>query len=1221
MQKNDRKQLRIHSKKSYLALAGAILATAVPTNAFAVRAANAFRPGTYTASANGYRGEVKVAVDVSEQNGEIRIDAIRADRGAETESKWKLLEDAGLLDTIKENGGPDGVDTVSKATVSSRAVLEATGKAIDAANSAAEKPAAEEEVVVDPASIFDGGTGTAEDPYIIRSAQTLQQFAQSTEAVDVEGKVNDYAGVYIALDSDVELTGEWKPIGSLAHPFKGDFDGRGHRITGLHIGSKEDPAKKRNVSDGFFGNVAGANIRNLAIDAKIYAISDGAYMVGALAGTARESRLDRIDVTATIVAETTHRKSNLFVGGIVGSGMKQEIYNCTANVDLRSTAVGGTAEAGGIVGITNRGIVANCRSTGKIGGSTDRVQEEGMTAFGGIAGVNGGTIVNTYSCMDIVSDSYTHYVGAVVGWATGIADTFQSYYDANSILVVDDKTKDRHVVSPSIPIGWAVGAGVTEDGVPYTGSVALDVEAADLQGATKKLDANITKLCADLSKGGRQEGHWKPSQSENALNRWVLNDKPSLIEERIRPAYDAKTSARIESLLPKADEHLLPGAFYGRSRDGSVLIRAEIDDSGAWQKIETLSGSVDAAAIGKLLRGEADYENLPKSALKEAIRDVMLRSKNRDFTGYGMADVESIFAAGKGTVEDPYIIQTREQFINFAASINADESYADKYIRLDADMILTDVWMPAGSGGKWPFKGHFNGGGHTIYNMCIGTKDAPYTGKFAGLFTYIDGGEIHDLRLKNYEIHVKGKSDQKAFVGAVAPHIKNGMVNGIEASGTMAIDTDAAEIYAGGLFSQTDKSRIVNVRSKADLIAKSGSRNIYAGGVVGLNNRSLLLNGIAAGTVQAETALNRAMVGGIVGMNAGVLSNFYADVFVHAANPTGDAGTVAGRNTGIGYMYDNFYHPDKVPVVAGKTTKPKAIGTVVEGTKEVKGEVADNGSAYIQEAVGALNRGPKRERIDAAISLWLKGDSLDGIILKSWKIQDGVLSFADPSVREEEKEVPRQSAPKWRPDGNVGSQRLAPEKTENSPNEKAMPEQPAFIDSIGHWAAEPIRYVVEKGYFKGISPTQFAPDGEMTREMFVTVLGRRSGISRKDTDAGFRDVKKNAYSAAYIRWARDNHIVEGIGEDCFAPDAPITREEMATMLDRYAAYARITWQSSAVSTVSDMDEVSDWAKKSVEKLNRAGLVRGRETGIFDPKACSTRAEIAQILYRLDREME
>lgn len=173
----------------------------------------------------------------------------------------------------------------------------------------------------------------------------------------------------------------------------------------------------------------------------------------------------------------------------------------------------------------------------------------------------------------------------------------------------------------------------------------------------------------------------------------------------------------------------------------------------------------------------------------------------------------------------------------------------------------------------------------------------------------------------------------------------------------------------------------------------------------------------------------------------------------------------------------------------------------------------------------------------------------------------------------------------------------------------------SFTDITGHWAKENIEKAASKGLFKGTSETEFSPELSMTRGMFVTVLGRLADEKAVPNDK-FTDVNKEVYYAEYIAWAEENGIVKGYGNGKFGPDDKVTREEMATIIARFMDYKKIELGNDEVEDFADSDKVSDWAKESVSRIQKSNLIKGKGNGIFDPKADSTRAEVATLMLRI-----
>ena len=187
--------------------------------------------------------------------------------------------------------------------------------------------------------------------------------------------------------------------------------------------------------------------------------------------------------------------------------------------------------------------------------------------------------------------------------------------------------------------------------------------------------------------------------------------------------------------------------------------------------------------------------------------------------------------------------------------------------------------------------------------------------------------------------------------------------------------------------------------------------------------------------------------------------------------------------------------------------------------------------------------------------------------------------------------------------------------TAEASGEDVRPSQ-KFTDTRMHWAADAVDYVVENKLFNGTSKTQFSPNAEMTRGMLVTVLHRQAK-EPESAASSFADVPANRYDAKASGWAAENAIVSGVSENMFAPDLAITREEMATILYRYA---KTQGASSDVSDDTldgypDADAVSGWARDAVAWCIGEGLISGSDGGAIDPAGTATRAEIATVMMR------
>lgn len=176
----------------------------------------------------------------------------------------------------------------------------------------------------------------------------------------------------------------------------------------------------------------------------------------------------------------------------------------------------------------------------------------------------------------------------------------------------------------------------------------------------------------------------------------------------------------------------------------------------------------------------------------------------------------------------------------------------------------------------------------------------------------------------------------------------------------------------------------------------------------------------------------------------------------------------------------------------------------------------------------------------------------------------------------------------------------------------------AFDDIAGHWAQQDIETAVATGLFSGASDTAFEPDTKMSRAMFAMVLYRLAG-QPETGNSSFTDVPENAYYANAVSWASESNIITGYTADIFGPDDNITREQMATILYRYALQLNIDVESVAISTdlsqYADAKQISEYALLPMMWAKASGLIHGVTATTLNPEGAANRAEVATTLMR------
>ena len=173
-----------------------------------------------------------------------------------------------------------------------------------------------------------------------------------------------------------------------------------------------------------------------------------------------------------------------------------------------------------------------------------------------------------------------------------------------------------------------------------------------------------------------------------------------------------------------------------------------------------------------------------------------------------------------------------------------------------------------------------------------------------------------------------------------------------------------------------------------------------------------------------------------------------------------------------------------------------------------------------------------------------------------------------------------------------------------------------FTDVTGHWALDSIRKVYDLGLMTGTKATRFSPDTALNRAMLVTILYRLEGSPAVSSASVYTDVAAGTWYTDAVAWAAQHGITVGYGNGKFGPTDDITREQMATILYRYAQYKTYDTTASAdLRGYTDAGSISGWALEALQWANGAGLISGRSSTLLAPAGSTTRAETAVILIR------
>lgn len=368
-------------------------------------------------------------------------------------------------------------------------------------------------------SIFAGGKGTEKEPYSIKTESQLRYIAEAMNE-DV-----DWENVWFALDSDITVTGgDWLPIGHAiqaeingqkenfsVYPFRGNFDGRDHVISGLAIGSKEKPADI--YLSGLFGIAAGdhdtnltpeegerlVNIKNVRLrDISINVDTRYEANVGGLIAWAQNGFvIDNCSVEGSINA--TARESFGRAGGLVGSTLRGVITDCYTDVEINAAAGISSVYAGGLAGMTNRSAQVNCYTLGNV---TANAESNNKAMVGGLTGMSGGTNINCYTFGNVESLITTVDVGGINGRSAGIAVDYECYCNGSASQKVAGKdTAEKKTSGTIVGTETNSSAKTADEMVSKAFADILNKNKANMTAILKEVSAQLDDMTANSKEG------------------------------------------------------------------------------------------------------------------------------------------------------------------------------------------------------------------------------------------------------------------------------------------------------------------------------------------------------------------------------------------------------------------------------------------------------------------------------------------------------------------------------------------------------------------------------------------------------------------------------------------------------------------------------------------------------------------------------------------------
>ena len=321
-----------------------------------------------------------------------------------------------------------------------------------------------------------------------------------------------------------------------------------------------------------------------------------------------------------------------------------------------------------------------------------------------------------------------------------------------------------------------------------------------------------------------------------------------------------------------------------------------------------------------------------------------------------------------------------------------------------------------------------------------------------------------------------------------------------------------------------------------------------------------------------------------------------------------------GAEVRLTAMPNSGYHfkeweviPDKVKIEDNKFTMPAAHVTVKaifeRNTSSGSGGGGGGGTTYYTLTF-ETNGGDSMQAIRAArgktLDLSAYTPMRDGYDFGGW--------YADKALTQRITEIKLS-----------GSKTVYADWKKREPNEPDAVKNPFADVNAGDWFYRDVLFSYEKGLMSGMDTAVFAPYANTTRAQIAVIFYRMEGSPAVEGENSFTDVVRDSGTAWFydaVTWAQKNGIMGGYGNSSFAPNDPITREQLTAIFYRYAQYKGYdtTQGGMAIREFDDYESISDYAMGAMAWAVNTGLVKG-DSNLLYPKGTATRAELAALFHR------
>jgi len=1040
--------------------------------------------------------------------------------------------------------------------------------------------------------------------------------------------INDNLSGNYHLTKDIDLSGaEWTPIGSRDAPFRGTFDGQGYIIKNMTITAYDAGYY------GLFGVVASTrvSIEHLGMENVYISIiwqgnTKSHVSVGAVAGGdasySSGVRINNVFVTGNIYAEST---DVVTVAGIAASA--RFVRNCynLANVTGVVNSVGGQSQA--------------CRAGGILAALSDS-----QLGGGGIQNsYNAGTIVSEASIIAEGTPECSAYAAGIFGNPYGGSMTVQNCYNIGSIyasassldLVAYNRYYNAHASARAFGIscnaymmlncynsGNIYSTAYSNDNNPETnrGGSAVSVGISNLSTAGYNISNCVSLMSEIISNGSASSTSYLISQSVDSpvygthgmnyaidnINGDYVNDASStfpegkFLEKTTWEAldYDFDTVWKMPDdggypILQGQDEGSAHNVAtydtkttratisYESAYENSGINKVDVDWGAALFKKPSSEYNPELALVAAALSAAADTKNGGSSQLASAYQKLEFsgveyynytNSGNYLTSGdhcFSIASRKMIIGGEENTVIAVVCRGTKSlgEFLGYSDNEDSELFY-DKYNAWKqsynfANEVDKQFWQYISDNDLWDSKINVLITGHSLGGAAANLFAAsfklskqnviPIDNVYA--FTF---GALNSISSQNVTTGFKYINNIFNFHDTFGPK-GDGAISGGEIEGTIKFDKPS-----NGWKTISQKFGHILEFSNRDYKDEFNTTDRYA---------------------------NHNMPAYVDAVHENLESTGANSTRIVALCPV-DVEIYNSSNQLVARISNNVVDATVTTVPAFVEDEHKYISLPLAGKYTVRLTAFDDGEmSYIVETINSSNDEPAQIKYFENVSL-ISDKLMLSEVGGNINTPEAKLYVIDSS-------------------GNKITD-IATDGTE-----RPIGETPFTDVSSDDWFYPDVEYVYKNNLMNGTDTDKFSPDMNLTRGMLVTILGRQSDVdASKYQDCIFTDVDNTQYYAHYVEWARQTGIVLGVGDGKFAPDAPITRQDLAVIFMRFADYSKLTLPMiREYSIFKDYDNISAYAKEAVETLYLAEVINGKLDNLFDPHGNATRAEVAAMIHR------